>query len=304
MPFRVRAGLPLLFLLLCSLCFGADNPPPMSPRDRSWEALSEGLKEEKSSNRLEAVKALSLVSGERRAIRYAIRALQDKNSNVRTAAAATLGDLRATTAIPDLKEALGDKNISVVLAATHSLFLLKDKSAYAIYYAILMGDKKASEGMVQAQLDRLKDPKQVAMMGVEEGLGFVPFGGMGVGAYKAISKHDNSPVRAAAARFLAEDPDSISEDALVQTALADKNQIVRQAALDALAQRRNPKCIEMLMKNLDDDKDVIRYRTAAVIIHLSRAGASKSKTKTGDKSSPLQRSRPAAGESKTDGSGK
>jgi HEAT repeat protein len=92
---------------------------------------------------------------------------------------------------------------------------------------------------------------------------------MGYEAYRQIMKKDNSPIRAAAARFLARDPDPVSQDALLQTALADKNDIVRQAALDALAERGDPRCVERLMKNLSDEKDAIRYRTAATIIHLS-----------------------------------
>jgi len=115
----------------------------------------------------------------------------------------------------------------------------------------------------------LKDPKQMAELGVQEGLGFVPFGGMGFEAYRQLSKRNESPVRAAAARFLANDPDLVSQDALLQSALADDSDNVRNAALDALAERGSPGCIERLLKNLDESKSDIRYRTAAVIIHLS-----------------------------------
>jgi HEAT repeat protein len=180
MRFRVRVGGRLVSLLLvCTTCFAADAPTPIRPRDQAWQVLREGLTDTKVSKRKEAVQALSLISANRAAQRLAIHALNDDHPSVRTAAAATLGQLHATAAIPDLKEALSDKEISVVLAATYSLFLLKDKSAYSIYYAILMRDRKSSEGMVQAQLDRLKDPKQMAELGVQQGLGFVPFGGMG-----------------------------------------------------------------------------------------------------------------------------
>ena len=269
MAFRVRAGVLILGCLLCGLCFSADNPPQLSPKDQAWAVLREGLSETKAPKRMEAVEALSLLPGHRRAIQSALSALNDNNSSVRTAAAATLGQLHATSAIPALKEALSDKDLSVVLAAAHALLLLKDQSAYGVYYAILVGDKKSSEGLIQGQVARLKDPKQVAELGFQEGIGFVPFGGMGYEAYRQIMKKDNSPIRAAAARFLARDPDPVSQDALVQTALADKNDIVRQAALDALAERGDPRCVERLMKNLSDEKDAVRYRTAATIIHLS-----------------------------------
>ena len=248
----------------------AVSSPPPNLQERSWEILHAGLNERKASKRVEAVKALSWLPGHRRAVRFAVAGLHDRDPRVRTAAAATLGQLHATTSIPELKRALADKNVSVVLAAAHALYMLKDPSAYGIYYAILMGDKKSSEGLIQSQLNRLKDPKQMAQMGFEEGLGFVPFGGMGYEAYRTIRKHDSSPVRAAAARFLTSDPDPVSRDALVQTALTDKNVLVRQAAIDALAERGDPSCVPLLSQNLNDTKyPAVRYRTAATILHLT-----------------------------------
>jgi HEAT repeat protein len=270
MAFIVRAGV-LLILFSALPSFSSSTEAQLSPQDQAWVVLRGGLEDTKATKRAEAVKALSLVSSDRKAVRFALRALHDSNAGVRTAAAATLGQLHAASAIMALKEALSDKDISVVLASAHALLMLKDNSAYGIYYAILMGDKKGSEGMIQAQTSRLKDPKQVAALGFQEGLGFIPFGGMGYEAYRTVAKHDSSPVRAAAARFLASDPDPISEDALLQTALADKNEIVREAALDALAERGDPKCVDRLLRNLLDDKTAVRYRTAATILRLSNS---------------------------------
>ena len=270
--FARRATSLLILVLLSAIptitAANAKEAQP-DPRENAWKVLRGGLEDKKVSNRTVAVQALSLMPGNARATRFALAALRDKNTGVREAAAVVLGQQRARSAIPALKEALSDSEISVVLAAAHSLLLLKDPSAYEIYYAVLMGDKKASAGLMESQLNRIKDPKQVAEMGISEGVGFVPFGGMGYEAYRQIRKHDSSPVRAAAARFLANDPDAMSEDALIQTAVADKEEEVRLAALDALAQRGDPRCIERLMRNLDDSKSSVRYRTAAVILHLS-----------------------------------
>jgi HEAT repeat protein len=241
----------------------------------AWRVLWLGLHNPKAGKRAEAVKALSLMQGNRKAVQYAIRAIQDPNALVRASAASTLGELHAVAAVPALKAALLDKEITVMLAAAHALYVLKDPAAYEIYYAILMGDKKTSTGLIQAQVDRLKDPKQVVEMGFQEGLGFVPYAGMGYEAYRTLMKHDNSPVRAAAARFLALDPDPVSEDALVQTALADNNVIVREAAIDALAQKDDPRCIELLAKNLHENLYAVRYRTAATIIRVGRTRSRK-----------------------------
>ena len=244
------------------------EPSVSDLEEKSWLILQTGLHSKKAAQREEAVKALSLLEGNRQAIRFTLRAMRDKNPRVRAAAASTLGELHATATLPVLRAAISDKDASVMLAATHALFVLKDPMAYEIYYAILMGDKKTSAGMIQSQVERLKDPKQVAQMGLQEGIGFVPYAGMGYEAYRQLMKHDSSPVRAAAARYLALDPDSISEDALIQVAVADKHIVVRQAALDALAQKSDPKCIHRLAINLDDDKSAVRYRTAATIIRL------------------------------------
>ena len=261
----------LLTLILSSTIptITAANAARQDPRNIAWQILQSGLENKKVTNRTVAVQALSLLPENVRATRLAMAALRDKNTGVREAAAVVLGQQHARSAIPALKEALSDSEISVVLASAHSLLLLKDPSAYEIYYAILMGDKKSSAGLVESQINRIKDRKQLAEMGISQGVGFVPFGGMGYEAYRQIRKHDSSPARAAAARFLANDPDAMSEDALVQTAVADKEEAVRLAALDALAQRGDPRCIERLMRNLDDSKSSVRYRTAAVILHLN-----------------------------------
>lgn len=245
------------------------GPTSADLEEKSWQILQSGLHNKRVAQRMEAVKALSLLTGNHQALRFALRAMRDNNPKVRGAAAATLAELHATVAVPALRAAISDKDPRVMLAAAHALFILKDPMAYEIYYAILMGDKKTSEGLIQSQVDRLKDPKQMAQMGFEEGIGFVPYAGMGYEAYRQLMKHDNSPVRAAAARYLALDPDVISEDALLQVAVADKNIFVREAALDALAERSDPRCIERLAMNLDEIKYPVRYRTAATIIRLA-----------------------------------
>ena len=294
MDFRIPAAaqIAILALLVSSLATAqVESSTPTPPQttahavgnepsiaqleEKSWLILQEGLHSKRVAQRVEAVKAISLLQGNRQAVRFALRALRDNNAKVRAAGAATLGELNATVAIPALKAMLSDKDALVMLASAHALYVLKDPVAYEIYYAILMGDKKTSAGMIQSQVDRLKDPKQVAEMGLQEGISFVPYAGMGYEAYRQLMKHDSSPVRAAAARFLALDPDSISEDALIQVAVADKNIIVREAALDALAQRSDPRCVERLAINLDETKYPVRYRTAATIIRLASADRRK-----------------------------
>lgn len=237
---------------------------------KAWAVLHRGLKSDKVLHRLLSVRSLSLMRHDPKAVEFAEQALDDRDRHVRAAAAETLGQLQSQSSVPKLRGALHDREILVVLAAAHSLYLLKDPSAFPVYYAILMGDRKGSEGLVESQLDRLHDPRQLMQMGFEEGIGFVPYGGMGYEAYRQIRGHDPSAVRAVAARSLARDPDPVSEDALMQVALSDNSEPVRLAALDALAERDDRRPIERLVRNLSETRLAVRYRTAAVILHLSQ----------------------------------
>jgi HEAT repeat protein len=122
--------------------------------------------------------------------------------------------------------------------------------------------------LVAGELDTLRDPKKMALLGFQEGIGFVPFAGIGYGAIKTLVKDDTSPVRAAAARVLADDPDPDSEQALIDAA-SDKHSVVRTAALDALARRGNPAVIDRIAPALSDETDDVKYTAAAAIVHLN-----------------------------------
>jgi HEAT repeat protein len=240
-----------------------------SLKDQAWDLLLSGIKEDNTAKRATAVRVLSLLKGEAKAASLASHALADTKPQVRVAAAIALGELHARFAIPKLEEALSDKEPVVALAAAHSLLALKDTLAYGVYYEILTGERKGSKGLVAGEVDTLKDPKQMALLGFQQGIGFVPFAGLGYDAIRAIVKDDNSPVRAAAARVLADDHDSATEDALVQAATSDKHELVRTACLDALARRGDPAAIDRIASALADEKDAVKYTAAAAIVHLT-----------------------------------
>ena len=71
----------------------------------------------------------------------------------------------------------------------------------------MIGEKKSGAGLLDEQKKMLNDPKKMAQFGFEQGIGFVPFAGLGYGALKALRKDDESPVQAAAAKMLLKDPD-------------------------------------------------------------------------------------------------
>jgi HEAT repeat protein len=251
----------------------------LSLRDRAWEILHAGLAFEGTEKRVKAITALGLMKGNVEAENLATDALKDSKGDVRAAAATALGTMQAKRAKPALEAALDDNEPVVVLAAANSLLLLKDTNfAYDVYYGVLTGTMRTDNGVVKEQIKGqmkiLHDKKKIAELGLEQGVGFIPYGGIGYGMVKTLVKNDNSPVRAAAAKKLAHDPDPITAKALVD-ATQDKNWLVRVAALEAIAERGDRSLIPKVAPSLDDDKDDVRYTGAACVARLSALPAKR-----------------------------
>jgi HEAT repeat protein len=228
-----------------------------------------------TEKRVKALTALGVLKNNLEAEKLGVAALKDQKTDVRVAAANVLGTMQANQARSALEVALDDTEPAVVLAAANSLMLLKDPNfAYDVYYGVLTGTVRTSNGAIKEQIKEqlkiLHDKKKIAELGLEQGVGFIPYGGLGYGVVKTLVKSDNSPIRAAAAKKLANDPDPITAKALV-SATQDKNWLVRVAALEAIAERGDRSLISKITPALDDDRDEVRYTGAACIVHLSSA---------------------------------
>lgn len=265
-------------MLLC-LALSGSGLFAQTPVDRAWATLKVGLAET-GSDRVISVRVLGLLEHNSKAAEIAISALDDMKPEIQAAAADALGQMKATSSVPKIKEHLkADTEAAVAIADARALIALGDPSGYGVFYAILTGEKKGGESLLESQKKMLKDPKQVAQLGFDVGIGFVPFGSLGMGAFKTITKDDISPVRAAATRILVKDPDPRSGEALVK-ACSDKSWLVRAAALDAVAQRGDASVIPQIEAQLSDARSAVRYAAAATIIHLEdvrSAGASGKK---------------------------
>jgi HEAT repeat protein len=263
----VRLAALLLVLVIGRPPIAAAQTP--SPADRAWEVLRAGLTSEKDNQRAVSVSVLGLLEKDPTAAKFALIALGDKSPDVRAAAADALGQMHARQAARRLiTTARKETHVQVVMACARATIALGDPAGYGVYYAILTGEKKAGGSLLESQKKMLKDPKKMAEFGFEQGIGFIPFAGLGYGAIKAITHDDASPVRAAAARILAKDRDPGTRDALV-AASADKSWIVRAAALDALSRRGDPSVLEEIAPRLEDEEHAVRYAAAAATIHLS-----------------------------------
>jgi HEAT repeat protein len=246
----------------------AKRPRSADSKREAWTILEEATTGEKAGERAAAIRSLGLLLGNKRAIRMAEKALKDDKPEVRTAAALALGDLQAKSTIPALKATTDDPEPSVALAAAQALSVLHDPAAYNVYFEVLTGERKTGQGLIASQKSMLRDPKKLASIGIAEGIGFIPFGGLGWEAIKTLTKDDASPIRASAAKVLAHDPDPASTKAL-ENAAGDKSWLVRAAALEALAKRGDPSALSTVDLYMYDDRDVVKYTAAAAYLRLA-----------------------------------
>lgn len=239
-----------------------------SPGRSAWSLLYSACTGGKDGERAHAISALGLLPHSGKAVRLAEKALKDDKAEVRSAAAQALGNMRARESAPALVKALDDAEPTVALAAAHSLIQLHDAAGYEVYYEILTHQRRAGKGLIPSELDTLRDPKKLAMLGFEEGIGFIPFASIGWSAYKELHKDDSAQVRVLAATILAGNPDRATTDALV-AATTDSNWLVRVAALESLARRGDDSALKTTEASMQDSKSEVRFTAAAATIRLS-----------------------------------
>jgi hypothetical protein len=243
--------------------------------DQAWSILNTGVKDQSAEKRSQAVGALGLLVRQARAQKMAEAALADTNSEVRTAAAHSLGEMAANGSIAALKNALADSDPGVVLAAASSLLAMNDPAAFAVYYEVLTGQRKA-QGKISQEMKALHDPKKMAELGIQGGVSFVPFGGLGFGMFKFFTKDQVSPVRASAAAALSKDPDDQSGQALSE-AVNDDKWLVEVAAIHALALRGDKKYLDAVSAKMSADRPIVSYTAAAAVIRLNAKAAAPRK---------------------------
>ena len=103
-----------------------------------------------------------------------------------------------------------------------------------------------------------------------------------------VRKYDSSPVRAASARVLAEDPDPAITKVLAEQA-GDESWIVRAAALEALAKRGDPSALDTVEVYLTDEKDIVKYTAAAATVRLLAIKLARSSADLKDQQTTLQK---------------
>lgn len=237
-------------------------------QEQASEILRSGIIEHKTSKRAAAVGALGLLPGDTWAVESAEKALGDKKTAVRAAAATALGQMGARSSIPALKKALADKENRVFYAAADSLLALGDPAGYDPYYEVLTGERKSGEGLLAEKKKLITDERAMVLLGLGVGVSFAPYAGYGWMIWRELSKDYKTPVRVNALKKLENDSDVRIGKALVKAA-SDKHWTVRVAALSAIAHHGDPGLIYSITPNMTDKKAAVRYTAAAAVLRLS-----------------------------------
>ena len=265
----VRGCLLILLVGVLLSFFTVPSRAQVAP-SRGWTLLEAGLGEKSGGQRSAAVRVLGLIPDDPHASELAEKALLDRNPSVRAAAATALGQMHASGADASLKQALNDKNLAVVMAAAHALRLLNDPACYDAYYEIYTGERRNDSGMIAQEMKVLHDPKQLAQMGFNEGIGYIPFAGIPWEAWQTIMKDRKSGAAAKAALLsaLATDPDARTNKVLLATS-QNRNWVLRVAALEGITKRGDTTLLPGIEPRLSDSKREVRLAAAAAVIHLN-----------------------------------
>ncbi len=260
----------ICFIKICILSlFAAGLLTAQQSTRKAWTILDSGVHDSSAAKRAQAVSTLGLIVRDPKAAETAERALEDSNSDVQKAAIAALGEMGSRASLPKIKALLRRSDARNLVAIAAALKKLNDPLGYEIYYEILTGRRKTG-GSIFAGLE---NRKTLEKMGFEEAVGFIPFGGIGLGAYDYIKQNTgSSDVDAAAATALALDPDPATEKALVQASFGGK-EIVQLAALRALAKRGDPTGAKQIEPAMYSGNSLVSYTAAAVVVQLSSLSA-------------------------------
>jgi HEAT repeat protein len=261
----------IVVLLFTAGCLFAQTPDEIA-----WRVIEHGAHDGNPIKRREAILALGPVRPQPRPTRLIEQALSDKDSGVREAACATLGQIKALTSIPKLQMALADPAPEVVFAAAKALYNMGDPTGRQIIMAVLLGEQSDASGFVSSSMRSMKlklhDPKALLMMGVREGAGLAGPFGMGVPLAEGLLKDNQASGQTVAALLLATDNTPESLNALKQS-LSDNNWTVRAAAARAIGIRDATVLYGDVAKLLNDTRDEVEFSAAATLIRLKQAGA-------------------------------
>lgn len=248
------------------------QPAPM-PIDSAWDLMKKGLRDNNPERRRMTAAALSGAGLDPQVLQLLYDAMaNDKDPMVRQAAAASLGELKATAAIPKLKTAM-DKDPAVSFAAARALWLMGDKSGKDIIWEVASSEQKKSTSMIgDAKLEasrKFHDPNGLEKMGAEQVASALlgPFS-IGLTLVNELRKDAGAQARLLAITMLTQQCDADSDSAIEIAFQNDKNEIVRAGAAKALGICGDRNLMQQLSDAVISEKFTVQLASAATLIRL------------------------------------
>ena len=268
-------------MLGTALLFSAlllQSGPDSGPQWQAWFTLNLSLNDPNPEHRHNGMAALAAIGEPNaEAVKRAENALQDGDPLVRQSAALALGEMSAYAAIPWLKQALNDSP-EVAFGAAKALTKLGDSSGRDVLISVMAGERKDAPGFVtnaqRKAKEKMHHPQSLALLGAQDAAGAM-FGPVAVvipitrETLKLRSK--GGPGRAAAAAYLAKDPDPYAVS-LLEWALNDDEELVRLEAAKGLGERGNSGSIPKLVTTLADANEFVRNMAAVSILRITDRG--------------------------------
>ena len=246
------------------------------PNRTAWDILTgAALKAQNPDHRKQAVAAIASIGADPQAVQTLVEVLQtDPDPMVREAAAVGLGEMKAASAIPALKNALNEQADEVAFAAAKALWDLGDPSGKDTFVEILTRERKDSSGFMGGKMRdakrTMRDPKKLAYLGAKEASGaFLGPASLGISMAHDAMKDGSAPGRAIAADYMSKDCDARSIQLLEWSLNEDGNWLVKAASARGLGKCGDAQAVPMLEKYLTDSHEPLKYQAAAAIVRLS-----------------------------------
>ena len=166
----------LLLLALASV--GCMRAATATTDDRCNDLLQQALANKNPDTRKQAVVALSLAATRDSAYAKLEGMLKDKDVEVRLAAVGSLAEIKTSSALAALRQALDDEVPEVSFSAAKALWALHDPAGEQALLAVLGRQSKTSSNYFSKQkrdaLRMIHTPRVLFLFAVRQGVGFAP----------------------------------------------------------------------------------------------------------------------------------
>jgi HEAT repeat protein len=239
----------------------------------AWRILTDAAGDAKhTQTRLQALAALGLLRSPRSSKMIA-NAMMEPDLDLRTAAALAAGQTKDRNLTTNLRNLLDDKEPQVAFVAAMTLWKMNDKSGEDILMSVANGDRSTSPTLLHGTRHKigkdLHDPAMLARLGAMQGAYMLlgPFG-YGITAFQFMHQTGGDFARASAIEQLSQERIEPVHRELMVT-LADKDAIVRAAALKGLMEYHDNATSMAIYKLFVDSKYPVRLTAAAAYLRTT-----------------------------------